>query len=232
MFNFGHYMEMNISDTYKHKGLRKALIKQLRDKKIYQPEVLAAMEKVPRHLFLPNNNAFAELLYEDRAFHISNGQTISHPSTVACQTSLLCIQENDKILEIGTGSGYQAAVLKEMGAKVYSIERQKNLHELSTKLLKALGYTGIKTYFGDGFVGLKVFAPYDKILITCAAPEIPQELIKQLKVGGYFVLPLTNEDDNQVMLRIFKKTEEELITEEHGKFAFVPMLKGKEYTNL
>jgi len=224
-------MIININDTYKHKGLRKALIKALREKKIYQNAVLDAMEKVPRHLFLPNNNAFAELLYEDRAFHISSGQTISHPSTVACQTSLLDIQENDRILEIGTGSGYQAAVLKEMGAKVYSIERQKDLHDLSVKLLKALGYNSIKTYFGDGFVGLKVFAPYDKILITCAAPEIPQELVKQLKVGGYFVLPLTNEDENQIMLRIFKKSETELITEEHGTFAFVPMLKGKEYTN-
>ena len=222
-------MIINIDDTYKHKGLRKGLIKKLREKNVFHPDVLVAMEKVPRHLFLPNNNAFAELLYEDRAFHIGSGQTISHPSTVACQTSLLNIQPNDKILEIGTGSGYQAAVLREMGARVYSIERQKALHELSTKLLKALGYSNIKTVFGDGFMGIKAFAPYDKILITCAAPEIPQELIKQLKVGGYFVLPLTNEDDNQIMLRIFKKSEEELITEEHGLFAFVPMLKGKEY---
>ncbi len=223
-----HYM--NLDDTYKHKGLRKALIKTLREKKLYQNEVLLAMERVPRHLFLPGNNAFAELLYEDRAFHISSGQTISHPSTVACQTTLLDIKENDRILEIGTGSGYQAAVLKEMGAKVYSIERQKDLHDSSNKLLKAIGYTSIKTHFGDGFMGWKVFAPYDKILITCAAPEVPQELVKQLKVGGYFVLPLTNEDDNQIMLRIFKKSEEEFITEEHGTFAFVPMLKGKEYT--
>lgn len=220
---------MNLADTYRQKGLRKRLIQSLREKGKFDEQVLNAMERIPRHLFLPNSNAFDTLLYEDRAFRIAGGQTISHPSTVACQSSLLEIKENDKILEIGTGSGYQAAVLSELGARVYSIERQKVLFDTTPGLLKQLGYTKIKTFFGDGFVGVAAFAPYDKILITCAAPEIPESLIKQLKVGGYFVLPLTNEEDNQTMIRITKVTDNELIKEEFGTFSFVPMLKGKSY---
>jgi protein-L-isoaspartate(D-aspartate) O-methyltransferase len=220
---------MNIVDTYRQKGLRKKLIQSLREKGTFNEQVLQAMDRVPRHLFLPNSSAFDTLMYEDRAFRIAGGQTISHPSTVACQTSLLEIQSNDKILEIGTGSGYQAAVLSEMGARVYSIERQKVLFDTTPGLLKQLGYTKIKTFFGDGFAGVAAFAPYDKILITCASPEIPESLIKQLKIGGYFVLPLTNEDDNQTMIRITKKSETELIKEEYGTFSFVPMLKGKSY---
>lgn len=220
---------MNLDDTYRQKGLRKKLIQLLREKGKFDEKVLAVMEKIPRHLFLPNSNAFDTLLYEDRAFRIAGGQTISHPSTVACQSSLLEIQENDKILEIGTGSGYQAAVLSELGARVYSIERQKVLFDSTPTLLKLLGYNKIKTFFGDGFAGIPGFAPYDKILITCAAPEIPKTLIQQLKIGGYFVLPLTNEEDNQTMLRITKKSDDELIQEDFGTFSFVPMLKGKSY---
>lgn len=220
---------MNLVDTYRQKGLRKKLIQSLREKGKFNEQVLQAMERIPRHLFLPNSSAFDTLMYEDRAFRIAGGQTISHPSTVACQTTLLEIQANDKILEIGTGSGYQAAVLSEMGARVYSIERQKVLFDTTPGLLKQLGYTKIKTFFGDGFAGVAAFAPYDKILITCASPEIPESLVKQLKIGGYFVLPLTNEDDNQTMIRIIKKSETELIKEEFGTFSFVPMLKGKSY---
>ncbi|MEI6312586.1 MAG: protein-L-isoaspartate(D-aspartate) O-methyltransferase [Bacteroidota bacterium] len=220
---------MNLVDTYRQKGLRKKLIQSLREKGKFNDQVLQAMERIPRHLFLPNSSAFDTLMYEDRAFRIAGGQTISHPSTVACQTTLLEIQLNDKILEIGTGSGYQAAVLSEMGARVYSIERQKVLFDTTPGLLKQLGYTKIKTFFGDGFAGVAAFAPYDKILITCASPEIPESLIKQLKIGGYFVLPLTNEDDNQTMIRIIKKSETELLKEEFGTFSFVPMLKGKSY---
>lgn len=220
---------MNLADTYRQKGLRKKLIQSLREKGKFNEQVLQAMERIPRHLFLPNSSAFDTLMYEDRAFRIAGGQTISHPSTVACQTTLLEIQVNDKILEIGTGSGYQAAVLSEMGARVYSIERQKVLFDTTPGLLKQLGYTKIKTFFGDGFAGVAAFAPYDKILITCASPEIPESLVKQLKIGGYFVLPLTNEDDNQTMIRIIKKSETELIKEEFGTFSFVPMLKGKSY---
>ncbi len=220
---------MNLADTYRQKGLRKKLIQSLREKGKFNEQVLQAMERIPRHLFLPNSSAFDTLMYEDRAFRIAGGQTISHPSTVACQTTLLEIQANDKILEIGTGSGYQAAVLSEMGARVYSIERQKVLFDTTPGLLKQLGYTKIKTFFGDGFAGVAAFAPYDKILITCASPEIPESLVKQLKIGGYFVLPLTNEDDNQTMIRIIKKSETELIKEEFGTFSFVPMLKGKSY---
>jgi protein-L-isoaspartate(D-aspartate) O-methyltransferase len=135
----------------------------------------------------------------------------------------------DKILEIGTGSGYQAAVLSELGARVYSIERQKVLFDTTPGLLKQLGYTKIKTFFGDGFAGVAAFEPYDKILITCAAPEIPMALLKQLKTGGYFVLPLTNEEDNQTMIRLTKINDTEMKKEEFGTFSFVPMLKGKSY---
>jgi len=216
-------------DSYKHKGLRMALVRQLRARNCFDERVMQAMEKLPRHWFLPNNTALERILYEDRAFHIGNGQTISHPSTVACQSTLLDVQEGEKVLEIGTGSGYQAAVLKELGAKVYSIERQKDLHDKTKELLAQLGYSSIKTFFGDGFAGLPTFAPFDKVLITCAAPEIPEALVKQLKPGGFFVLPLTNEENNQTMLRLSKHEDGTLSREEFGTFAFVPMLKGKSY---
>lgn len=220
---------MSFIESYKQKGLRKKMVDELRKKGHFSESVLEAMGRVPRHLFLPNSNAFDVLLYEDRAFRIAGGQTISHPSTVAWQSTLLDIQPMEKVLEIGTGSGYQAAVLCELGARVYTIERQKVLFDNTPTLLRTLGYSKIKTFFGDGFAGVAAFAPYSKIIITCAAPEIPQALIDQLLPGGYIVIPLTNEDDNQTMIRIHKTLQNELIKEEYGVFSFVPMLKGKSF---
>lgn len=188
-----------------------------------------AMEAIPRHHFLPGNTAFADMLYEDRAFPIEAGQTISKPSTVAFQSTLLEIEEGMKVLEIGTGSGYQASVLDQLGAKVFTIERQKELFDKTKSLLPTLGFPHIKCFFGDGFLGLPTFAPFDRILITCAAPEIPAKLVDQLKPGGYFVLPLTNEENNQTMIRLCKQENNELSREEFGSFSFVPMLKGKKF---
>ncbi len=212
-------------DTYRHKGLRTQLVKELAQKGISDHAVLTAILNVPRHLFL--DNAFDEWAYKDNAFPIDCEQTISQPYTVAVQSSLLEIKPKDKILEIGLGSGYQACVLYEMGAKVYSIERHKHLHDLTAKRLKKIGYPYIRTFFGDGFEGLPRFAPFDKILITAAAPEIPSALIDQLKVGGIMVIPL-NEGTHQKMLKISKGEDGKLKKQNCGDFRFVPMLKGVE----
>ncbi len=212
-------------DTYRHKGLRKQLVKELSQKGISDEAVLNAILAVPRHLFL--DNAFDEWAYKDNAFPIDCEQTISQPYTVAFQTSLLDVKPKDKILEIGLGSGYQACVLYEMGAKVYSIERHKHLHDLTLKRLKKIGYPYIRTFYGDGFEGLPRFAPFDKILITAAAPEIPAKLLDQLKPEGIMVLPL-NEGNLQKMLRITKTQDGKLKKESFGSFRFVPMLKGVE----
>lgn len=210
-------------DTYRHKGLRKKLIDSIRNKGITDENVLNAMMSIPRHFFL--DTALQDIAYEDRAFPIAEGQTISQPYTVAYQTQLLQVKPYDKVLEIGTGSVYQATVLAEMGAQVFTIERQKKLFEKNKDFIFRSKYPAIKFFYGDGFEGLPTYAPFDKIIITAAAPEIPPKLFDQLKVGGIMVLPLT-EGMYQRMLRVTKKEigkEEEYFE----NFSFVPMLKGK-----
>jgi len=212
-----------LTETYRHKGLRKTLLKGLKKKGIGD-EVLHAMSKVPRHLFF--DNAFVEFAYQDKAFPIGSGQTISQPFTVAFQTELLNLNKGEKVLEIGTGSGYQTAVLCELGVKVFSIERQKKLFVKSKAILPKLGYRP-KLFYGDGFKGLPTFGPFDKILITAGAPKLPLELINQLKPGGVMVIPI-DESDCQIMHKITKdKSGVGYSEEEHGEFLFVPMLKNK-----
>jgi len=211
------------TDTFRHKGLRKILVESIRAKGITDKNVLSALEAVPRHFFF--DSSFLEFAYEDKPFPIGAGQTISQPYTVAFQTELLKIQKNDKVLEVGTGSGYQACILAKMGAKVFSIERQKSLFQKIKKLLPEMDYT-IKVFYGDGYKGLPPFAPFDKILVTAAAPYIPQPLIEQLKPGGILVVPV-GEGDVQIMHRIIKDAEGNLITEHHGTFRFVPLLGDK-----
>lgn len=211
-------------DTFRHKGLRKQLIETLRTKGITDEAVLHAMNEIPRHFFL--DSAFDKISYEDKAFPIEAQQTISQPYTVAYQTQLLQIQSFDKVLEIGTGSTYQACVLAQMGARVYTIERQKKLYDLHSKLIVPKKYKNLKFFYGDGFEGLPAFAPFDKIIITAAAPIIPPKLLQQLKVGGIMVLPL-NEGDAQRMLRITKKSATQFEQENLDMFSFVPMLEGK-----
>ncbi|MBU3713803.1 MAG: protein-L-isoaspartate(D-aspartate) O-methyltransferase [Ferruginibacter sp.] len=210
-------------DSYRHKGLRKILINSLREKGITDEVVLEAMNEVPRHRFL--DTVFDNIAYEDRAFNIGSGQTISQPYTVAYQTQLLRVKPNDKILEIGTGSAYQASVLAEMGAQVFTIERHKNL--FTNKDLYALQkYPQIKFFYGDGFEGLPTYAPFDKVIITCAAPFIPPKLVVQMKPGGIMILPL-NEYDSQRMIRVTKESDGSISEEHFDKFSFVPMLSGK-----
>lgn len=212
-----------MKDSIKHKGLRKRLIDELANRDLYDSKVLKAMLKVPRHLFI-ESNAFLEYAYKDQAFPIAADQTISHPSTVACQTTLLNISPGEKILEVGTGSGYQTAVLIEMKAKVYTIERQRQLYDKTKALLPNLGYRP-KMYFGDGYKGIEAFAPYDKIIVTCGAPFIPDELVSQLRVGGLMIIPIG--DEYQEMIEVIKVSEKEIKQEIHGEFKFVPMLKDK-----
>lgn len=214
---------MRLTDTYRHKGLRRKLIESLRQKGIRDERVLEAMDRVPRHFFL--SSAFLEFAYENRAFSIGAGQTISHPSTVARQTELLELKRGDKVLEIGTGSGYQTCVLCEMGARVWSIERQKELYDQTTPLIQELGYRP-NLYFGDGYKGKSAFAPFDKVLVTCGAPSIPQDLLKQMKLGGKMIIPV-GEGATQIMLEIVKVGENEFTRHEHGNFSFVPMLADK-----
>lgn len=213
-----------LQDSFRHQGLRRQLVQQLRDKGIQNEAVLDAIGKIPRHFFM--DNAFLEFAYQDKAFPISCGQTISQPYTVAYQSQLLDPRKGDKILEIGTGSGYQSAVLAETGAKVFSIERHKPLHENTRKLLDSLNYHSIKTFFGDGFKGLPAFAPFDKILVTCGATEIPLKLIDQLKVGGIMVIPIGPLSE-QTMTTILKKPNGETEIIQLDKFRFVPMLGDK-----
>lgn len=212
-------------DLYRHKGLRKKLVAELSGKGIKDQKVLDAILKIPRHLFL--DNAFEEWAYKDTAFPIDCEQTISQPYTVAFQTSLLEVKPNDKIMEIGLGSGYQACVLHEMGARVYSIERFKILHDKTVDRLKRLGYGAIRTFYGDGFAGLPRFAPFDKILITAACPEIPSTLWDQLKTDGIMVVPMSVGADVQIMCRFYKNSDGSFKKQEFGHFKFVPMLKGK-----
>ena len=214
----------NFEDTYRHKGLRKKLIDAIRDKGITDENVLSAMMNIPRHYFL--DTALEHIAYQDRAFPIGEGQTISQPYTVAYQTQLLEVQPYDKILEIGTGSAYQAMVLAEMGANVFTIERQKKLFDLNKSFILKSKYPNIKFFYGDGFEGLPTYAPFHKILITAAAPFIPPRLIEQLKTGGKMVIPV-DEDGKQKMMRITKKEDGSLEEESYSNFSFVPMLKGK-----
>lgn len=212
------------NDTYRHKGLRRQLALQLKDKGITNLDVLKAIETVPRHLFL--DNAFIERAYEDIAFPIGEGQTISRPHTVAFQTELLQLKKGDKVLEIGTGSGYQTAVLLEMGVKVYTIERQKALFDKTKLFLPNIGYEA-KFFYGDGYKGLPAFAPFDKILITAGAPEIPKPLLEQLNVGGVMVIPIGDAVQTMTLLR--KTAVNKFEKEEFGAFKFVPLLEDKEW---
>lgn len=211
-------------DTYRHKGLRKKLVETIREKGISDERVLDAIMQIPRHYFL--DTALEHIAYQDRAFPIGEGQTISQPYTVAFQTQLLDVQPYDKILEIGTGSAYQATVLAEMGANVYTIERQKKLYELNKSFVLKSRYPNIKFFYGDGFEGLPTYAPFDKILITAAAPFIPPKLLDQLKPGGKMVIPL-DEDGLQKMTRLTKNEDGSFGEETFSEFSFVPMLKGK-----
>jgi protein-L-isoaspartate(D-aspartate) O-methyltransferase len=210
-------------DTYRHKGLRTKLVEIIRQKGIADENVLKAMNEVPRHFFF--DSSFLEFAYDDKAFPIGSGQTISQPYTVAFQSQLLSVTPGMKVLEIGTGSGYQACILSKMGAKVFSIERQKLLYDKAKVFLPSIGFR-IKLFFGDGYIGLHPYSPYDRILITAAAPYIPQPLIDQLKTGGMLVAPV-GEGDVQVMTRLVKVSENETKTEHHGSFRFVPMLENK-----
>lgn len=212
-------------DTYRHKGLRKKLVQSIQAKGITDERVLDAILEVPRHFFL--DSAFDEVAYEDRAFPIGEGQTISQPYTVAYQSQLLEIKRFEKVLEIGTGSAYQAVVLAEMGAQVYTIERQKNLFEANKKFELLKKYPTIKFFYGDGYEGLPTYAPFDKVIITAAAPGIPQKLIDQLKIGGMMVIPV-GAGDVQQMKRITKLDNGALKEEVFDRFSFVPMLGGKE----
>jgi protein-L-isoaspartate(D-aspartate) O-methyltransferase len=213
-----------MEDTYLHKGLRKKLVDELVIKGIKDKRVLQAINTVPRHLFM--DSSFVHFAYKDQAFPIAANQTISQPYTVAFQTELLEIKNGDKILEVGTGSGYQAAILIEMGAQVFTIERHKVLNLASQSLLTELGYRP-KFFYGDGFEGLPTFAPFDKIIITAATSEMPDLLLHQLKMGGRMVIPF-GERNLQTMKLIVKTSENDFETTEHGSFIFVPMLKGKE----
>ncbi len=212
-------------DTFKHKGLRQKLVDIIKEKGIRNIDVLNAINEVPRHFFL--DLAFDKIAYEDRAFPIGEEQTISQPYTVAYQTELLNVHPREKVLEIGTGSAYQASILAAMGARVFTIERHKNLYDRNQLHypLKSK-YKNIKFFYGDGFKGLPTFMPFDKIIITAAAPFIPDELIKQLKPKGLIVLPL-GEQDEQIMIRITKNEDGTLTEERFDKFTFVPMLKGQ-----
>jgi protein-L-isoaspartate(D-aspartate) O-methyltransferase len=218
----------NLEDSPLMEGKRKTLAKIVRNKGIVDENVLRAIETLPRHFFVPGRGLEYQQAYDDKALQIGSGQTISQPYTVAYQTELLEIQPHDKVLEIGTGSGYQAAVLATMGAEVYTIERHKSLHEETKLLLQYLGLDeNIHLYYGDGFEGIPEQSPFDKILITAAAPEVPPKLLAQLKVGGIMVLPL-GEGRTQQMVRITKTGNKDYRTEVFDDFAFVPMLKGKE----
>ena len=216
-----------MEDSFRHQGLRKQLVDYLSAKGISNLEVLNAMNKLPRHLFM--DNAFVNFAYQDKAFPIGSGQTISQPYTVAFQTQLLEIKSYDRVLEVGTGSGYQAAVLSLLDSEVFTVERQKELFLKTKKFLPELGYN-CNFVYGDGYKGLPKFAPFDKIIITCGAPFIPKDLVAQLKIGGRMVAPI-GAGNVQVMHLIEKISETETKTTTHGEFSFVPMLNDKNNGN-
>ena len=211
-------------DSYKHKGMRRLMVEHLSNKGISDQRVLDAMNNVPRHFFL--DSSLDTLAYEDKALEILCKQTISQPSTVAFQTQLLDVSPFEKVLEIGTGSGYQTSVLCFLKARVYSIERFKPLHNSAQMVFDALKIRP-KCFFGDGYLGLPAFAPFDKVLITCAAPSLPKELVKQMKIGGVMVVPIG--EGTQTMYRIKKLSETEIDVQSYGEFKFVPMLKERKF---
>ncbi|MFV0505428.1 MAG: protein-L-isoaspartate(D-aspartate) O-methyltransferase [Bacteroidales bacterium] len=211
-------------DTSLHKGMRHRLVKELIAKGIQSDSVLNAISKVPRHLFL--DSAFVKYSYVDKPFSIGDGQTISQPYTVAFQSQLLDTKPGCRVLEIGTGSGYQAAVLLELGVRLYTMERIKNLYVKSRQTLNSIGYNPF-FFWGDGYKGLPQIAPFDRILITAGAKEVPQELISQLVVGGKMVVPV-GDNSSQEMLLIERHSETEYTQNRHGEFSFVPMLLGKK----
>jgi len=213
---------MDSRDSLRHQGMRKRLVEGIRIKGVRDPRVLDAIAKVPRHLFM--DSSFIQFAYKDQAFPIGAGQTISQPFTVAFQTQLLDVQPNEKVLEVGTGSGYQAAVLVEMGATVFTIERQRELYLKVQQLLPEIGYHP-KFFYGDGYKGLPTYGPFDKIIITAGAPVLPEELLQQLRVGGVLVAPI-GPSEKQVMYKVTRNSEDEFEKEKHGTFVFVPMLKG------
>lgn len=212
-----------MKDTFKHKGLRQKLVEVVQSKGITDAKVLEAIGKVPRHLFM--DSGFLDHAYQDKAFPIAAGQTISQPYTVAFQTELLQIEKDSKILEIGTGSGYQCAILCEMGAKVYSIERQLELFKLTSKFLPKIGYRPKKLIFGDGYKGLPDEAPFDGIIVTAGAPFVPKPLMSQLAIGGRLVIPVG--DKVQIMTLFIRKGTKEFEKHEFGEFRFVPLLEDK-----
>jgi len=212
-------------DTYQHRGMRRQLVNTIKEKGITDDNVLGAISRIPRHFFL--DSAFDKIAYEDRAFPIGEGQTISQPYTVAYQSQLLEVKPFDKVLEIGTGSVYQATVLAEMGGIVYTIERQKKLYQHNQNFIFKAKYPNIKFFYGDGFEGLPTYAPFDKIIITAAAPFIPPNLIEQLKKGGKMVIPV-DADKHQKMIRVTKDFDGLVREEEFDSFSFVPMLTGKK----
>jgi len=212
-----------LKDTFKHKGMRQQLVEVVRNKGITDENVLTALGKVPRHLFM--DSGFLDHAYQDKPFPIAADQTISQPYTVAYQTELLQVKKGDKILEIGTGSGYQSAILFEMGAKVYSIERQLELFKLTSKFLPKLGYRVKKLVFGDGYKGLEEEAPFDGIIVTAGAPYVPKPLLSQLAIGGRLVIPVGT--IIQVMTLFIRKGEKDFEKHEFGEFRFVPLLEDK-----
>jgi protein-L-isoaspartate(D-aspartate) O-methyltransferase len=222
-FNYLAAMRV-LSDSYRHKGLRKQLVDVIRNKGISDERVLQAILEIPRHYFI--DSAFDQIAYEDRAFPIAEGQTISQPYTVAYQTQLLEVKSHEKVLEVGTGSGYQAAVLALMGAQIYSIERQKQLYDHNKEFAYLRNFPSIRYFYGDGYQGLPTYAPFDKIIVTAAAPAIPDKLLEQLKPGGKMVIPV-GEGKVQQMLRIHKDPFGGIHEEIFDDFSFVPMLQGK-----
>ena len=212
-----------MKDTAKHQGLRNQLITILKEKGITDRAVLEAINKIPRHLFL--NSSFEDYAYQDKAFPIGAGQTISQPYTVAFQSQLLEVQKDHKVLEIGTGSGYQTAVLCTIGAKVYTVERQNELFKTTSLLLPKLGIRPKHISFGDGYKGLPNYAPFDSIIVTAGAPIIPKPLMAQLKIGGRLVIPLGEE--HQIMTMLIRKNETQFEKHEFGEFRFVPLLENK-----
>ena len=212
-----------LKDTNKHQGLRNQLAKQLEEKGITDKNVLEAIKKIPRHLFL--NSSFEDFAYQDKAFPIAAGQTISQPYTVAFQSQLLEVKRDHKVLEIGTGSGYQTAVLCLLGAKVYSVERQNELFKTTSLLLPKLGIRPKHLSFGDGYKGLPNHAPFDSIIVTAGAPIIPKPLMAQLKIGGKLVIPVGEKE--QIMTMLIRKNETQFEKHEFGDFKFVPLLENK-----
>ena len=213
-----------MNDSFKHKGLRKKLIQTIKSKGINNTNVLSAIGKVPRHLFM--DSGFIDHAYQDKAFPIGADQTISQPFTVAFQTQLLEVNKGDKVLEVGTGSGYQAAVLCELGANVYSIERQGELYKKAVNFLPSINYYPKKIIYGDGYKGLEEEAPFDSIIVTAGAPFVPKTLLNQLKIGGRLVIPVG--ENIQVMTLYIRVSEKKFNMYEYGEFQFVPLLKEKE----